>query len=70
MNWIFYSADLLLITTNPYDFAFISQGEISVKSINDAGELVATDVSGFYENRRLFPVSSFYLFISANAGSL
>ncbi|XP_008415325.1 myosin-4-like isoform X3 [Poecilia reticulata] len=35
--------DLLLITTNPYDFAFISQGEISVKSINDGEELVATD---------------------------
>uniref|UniRef100_A0A3B4FWF7 Myosin-3-like n=1 Tax=Pundamilia nyererei TaxID=303518 RepID=A0A3B4FWF7_9CICH len=34
---------LLLITTNPYDFAFISQGEISVKSINDAEELMATD---------------------------
>ncbi|XP_041854267.1 myosin-4-like [Melanotaenia boesemani] len=35
--------DLLLITTNPFDFAFISQGEISVKSINDAEELMATD---------------------------
>ncbi|XP_010774741.1 myosin-8-like, partial [Notothenia coriiceps] len=35
--------DLLLITTNPYDFAFTSQGEISVKSINDADELMATD---------------------------
>uniref|UniRef100_A0A3B4VQR6 Myosin-1B-like n=1 Tax=Seriola dumerili TaxID=41447 RepID=A0A3B4VQR6_SERDU len=35
--------DLLLITTNPYDFAFISQGEINVKSINDAEELMATD---------------------------
>ncbi|XP_068581718.1 myosin-1B-like [Cebidichthys violaceus] len=35
--------DLLLITTNPYDFAFVSQGEISVKSINDADELMATD---------------------------
>ncbi|XP_067333849.1 myosin-4-like isoform X2 [Channa argus] len=35
--------DLLLITTNPYDFAFISQGEISVKSLNDAEELMATD---------------------------
>ncbi|KAG7271847.1 hypothetical protein CRUP_023757 [Coryphaenoides rupestris] len=35
--------DLLLITTNPYDFAFISQGEISVKSIDDADELMATD---------------------------
>ncbi|XP_053706912.1 myosin-1B-like [Synchiropus splendidus] len=35
--------DLLLISTNPYDYAFISQGEISVKSINDADELMATD---------------------------
>nr|XP_033500849.1 myosin-4-like [Epinephelus lanceolatus] len=35
--------DLLLITTNPYDYAFVSQGEISVKSINDADELMATD---------------------------
>ncbi|XP_074552043.1 myosin-4-like [Halichoeres trimaculatus] len=35
--------DLLLITTNPYDFAFVSQGEISVKSIDDAEELMATD---------------------------
>ncbi|CAL8302243.1 unnamed protein product [Merluccius merluccius] len=35
--------DLLLITTNPYDFSFISQGEISVKSIDDADELMATD---------------------------
>uniref|UniRef100_A0A8C4ZBK0 Myosin heavy chain, fast skeletal muscle-like n=1 Tax=Gadus morhua TaxID=8049 RepID=A0A8C4ZBK0_GADMO len=35
--------DLLLITTNPFDFSFISQGEITVKSINDADELMATD---------------------------
>ncbi|XP_030645536.1 myosin heavy chain, fast skeletal muscle-like [Chanos chanos] len=35
--------DMLLITTNPYDFAFISQGEIAVKSIDDAEELMATD---------------------------
>lgn len=42
---LFPPSDLLLITTNPYDFAFISQGEISVKSINDAEELMATDVS-------------------------
>ncbi|XP_035254891.1 myosin-4-like [Anguilla anguilla] len=35
--------DMLLITTNPYDFAFVSRGEIAVKSIDDAEELVATD---------------------------
>ncbi|KAG9343689.1 hypothetical protein JZ751_013067 [Albula glossodonta] len=36
-------ANMLLITTNPFDFAFISQGEITVKSIDDAEELIATD---------------------------
>lgn len=35
---------MLLITNNPYDYAFISQGETTVASINDAEELLATDV--------------------------
>ncbi|XP_026557884.1 myosin-1B-like isoform X2 [Pseudonaja textilis] len=35
--------EMLLITTNPYDFLFVSQGEISVASINDQEELLATD---------------------------
>uniref|UniRef100_A0A673VNY4 Myosin heavy chain 6 n=1 Tax=Salmo trutta TaxID=8032 RepID=A0A673VNY4_SALTR len=35
--------EMLLITSNPYDYAFISQGEITVTSINDADELMATD---------------------------
>ncbi|KFP01410.1 Myosin heavy chain, skeletal muscle, adult [Calypte anna] len=35
--------DMLLITTNPYDFQFVSQGEITVPSINDQEELMATD---------------------------
>ncbi|XP_052662896.1 myosin heavy chain, skeletal muscle, adult-like [Harpia harpyja] len=35
--------DMLLITTNPYDFHFVSQGEISVPSIDDKEELMATD---------------------------
>lgn len=39
-------SELLLITTNPYDYPFISQGEILVASIDDAEELLATDVSG------------------------
>ena len=38
-------SDMLLITTNPYDYPFISQGEITVLSINDSDELMATDVS-------------------------
>ncbi|KAF4082511.1 hypothetical protein AMELA_G00152220 [Ameiurus melas] len=35
--------DMLLITNNPYDYSYISQGEISVQSINDSEELMATD---------------------------
>ncbi|XP_054427218.1 myosin-4 [Pteronotus mesoamericanus] len=35
--------EMLLITTNPYDFAFVSQGEITVPSIDDQEELMATD---------------------------
>ncbi len=35
---------MLLITTNPYDFPTISQGQISAASINDKKELEATDV--------------------------
>ncbi|XP_068390413.1 myosin-13-like [Eschrichtius robustus] len=38
--------DLLLISTNPFDFPFVSQGEVTVASIDDSEELLATDVSG------------------------
>ncbi|KAG5832924.1 hypothetical protein ANANG_G00296360 [Anguilla anguilla] len=36
---------MLLITTNPYDFPMISQGQITVASIDDKEELVATDTA-------------------------
>ena len=39
------STDLLLISTNPFDFPFVSQGEVTVASIDDSEELLATDVS-------------------------
>ncbi|CAJ0949590.1 unnamed protein product [Ranitomeya imitator] len=35
--------DMLLVTNNPYDYAYISQGEVTVASIDDADELMATD---------------------------
>uniref|UniRef100_A0A8B9J946 Myosin, heavy chain b n=1 Tax=Astyanax mexicanus TaxID=7994 RepID=A0A8B9J946_ASTMX len=35
--------EALLTTTNPYDYPMISQGEITVKSINDVEEFFATD---------------------------
>ncbi|XP_061689063.1 myosin heavy chain, fast skeletal muscle-like [Syngnathoides biaculeatus] len=37
--------EALLITTNPYDYPLISQGEITVKSINDVEEFMATDTA-------------------------
>nr|BAF34705.1 fast skeletal myosin heavy chain mMYH-9 [Oryzias latipes] len=37
--------EALLITTNPYDFPMISMGEITVKSINDVEEFIATDLA-------------------------
>ncbi|XP_057701646.1 myosin heavy chain, fast skeletal muscle-like [Corythoichthys intestinalis] len=37
--------EALLITTNPYDYPMISQGEITVKSINDVEEFTATDTA-------------------------
>lgn len=35
---------MLLITVNPFDYAFISQGETQVASIDDGDELMGTDV--------------------------
>ncbi|CAL8392170.1 unnamed protein product [Gadus morhua 'NCC'] len=35
--------DMLLITNNPYDYSYISQGEVTVASINDSEELIGTD---------------------------
>ncbi|XP_033500848.2 myosin heavy chain, fast skeletal muscle-like isoform X2 [Epinephelus lanceolatus] len=37
--------EMLLITTNPYDYPMISQGQITVASIDDKEELVATDTA-------------------------
>lgn len=49
-------ADLLLISTNPFDFPFVSQGEVTVASIDDSEELLATDVSTHF----LLPFSTNY----------
>ncbi|XP_077414936.1 myosin heavy chain, fast skeletal muscle [Vanacampus margaritifer] len=37
--------EALLITTNPYDYPMVSQGEITVKSIDDIEEFIATDTA-------------------------
>ncbi|KAG7270735.1 hypothetical protein CRUP_009815, partial [Coryphaenoides rupestris] len=48
--------EMLLITTNPYDYQFISQGQTTVASIDDADELMATDdafdVLGFTQEEK------------------
>ncbi|XP_044837247.1 myosin-1B isoform X2 [Mauremys mutica] len=49
--------EMLLITTNPYDFPFVSQGEITVASIDDQEELMATDsaidILGFSSDEKM-----------------
>ncbi|KAE8284654.1 Myosin-8 Myosin heavy chain 8 Myosin heavy chain, skeletal muscle, perinatal [Larimichthys crocea] len=49
--------ETLLITTNPYDYPFVSQGEICVASIDDSEELTATDsaidILGFTGEERI-----------------
>ncbi|XP_058872957.1 myosin-7-like [Acipenser ruthenus] len=48
--------EMLLITNNPFDYAFISQGEVTVASIDDSDELIATDsafdVLGFTQEEK------------------
>ncbi|XP_077325371.1 myosin-7 [Lithobates pipiens] len=48
--------DMMLVTSNPYDYAYISQGETTVASINDEEELLATDnafdVLGFSQDEK------------------
>ncbi|NXF42157.1 MYH7 protein, partial [Nyctibius bracteatus] len=48
--------DVMLVTNNPYDYAFISQGETTVASIDDGEELLATDsafdVLGFTQEEK------------------
>ncbi|XP_057188975.1 myosin-7-like [Triplophysa rosa] len=48
--------EMLLVTANPYDYSFISQGETTVVSIDDAEELMATDsafdILGFTQDEK------------------
>lgn len=42
---LFPFVDMLLVSTNPYDFHFCSQGVVTVDNLDDGEELMATDVS-------------------------
>lgn len=37
--------DMLLVSSNPFDYHFCSQGVITVDHMDDGDELLATDVS-------------------------
>lgn len=63
-------SEMLLITTNPYDFAFVSQGEITVPSIDDQEELMATDVSNRYKVRKAKLISQGTTFSSIQVDSI
>ncbi|XP_075135622.1 myosin-4-like [Leptodactylus fuscus] len=49
--------EMLLVTTNPYDYHYTSLGEIAVKSIDDEAELLATDeaidILGFNQEEKM-----------------
>lgn len=38
-------SDMLLVSSNPYDYHFCSQGVTTVENMDDGQELMATDVS-------------------------
>ena len=39
---------MLLVTTDPYEYRYISQGDVAVAGLNDAEEYIATDVRIFF----------------------
>lgn len=39
-----FVADMLLVSSNPYDYHFCSQGVTAVENMDDGQELMATDV--------------------------
>lgn len=39
---------MLLVSSNPYDYHFCSQGVTTVENMDDGQELMATDVRAFY----------------------
>lgn len=43
---------MLLVSSNPYDYHFCSQGVISVENMDDGQELMATDVRALILQRR------------------
>lgn len=47
-----YPPDMLLLSMNPYDYHFCSQGVITVDNMDDGEELMATDVHLWWERGR------------------
>ncbi|NXL54189.1 MYH3 protein, partial [Podilymbus podiceps] len=49
--------EMLLITANLCDYPFVNQGEISVSSVDDQEELVATDTSTFSKEKQIYKLT-------------
>ena len=43
---------MLLVSTNPYDYHFCSQGSTTVENLDDGQELMLTDVRAFILSTR------------------
>lgn len=50
--WLSCVTDMLLVTTNPYDYHFCSQGVTTVEGINDGEELKLTDVRNTHSPKK------------------
>lgn len=57
--------ETLLVTTDPYDYKYMSQGDVTVNGLDDAEELLATDVRWHnFDDFRLWQIWFSLLFSS------
>lgn len=52
LKWLTCVTDMLLVTTNPFDYHFCSQGVTTVEGINDGEELKLTDVRNTHSSQK------------------
>ncbi|RXM35881.1 Protein SCO1-like, mitochondrial [Acipenser ruthenus] len=54
--------NMRLITTDPYDYPYISQGELTVSSIDEAEELMATHITIRYSDYNNYKLSNMFTY--------
>lgn len=60
---MFLFTEMLLVSTDPYEFRYVSQGDVTVAGMDDAQEYLATDVLTCINKYQSF---SLYLLFSLN----